>query len=150
MPDCKITYKEDKGFWIEEVFMQLIYHYIYDELIKPQYNVPNKNQLLDEIKFHIDGYSTGVMSLGWYGFIESDVEIQTMIQVLENVKLSLNNKGQYISVSELQSIPTEDDEFKFYYSTPFPIPELIKVLNALIQMLNNTWTSKTYDMKIAY
>lgn len=150
MPDCKITYKEDKGFWIEEVFMQLIYHYIYDELIKPEYNVPNKNQLLDEIKFHIDGYSTGVMSLGWYGFIESDVEIQTMIQVLENVKLSLNNKGQYISVSDLQSIPTEDDEFKFYYSTPFPIPELIKVLNALIQMLNNTWTSKTYDMKIAY
>lgn len=151
MATTKIVYKENKGFWINESFMQLAYCYIYEELKKSQYTVTNKNQLLDEIKFHIDGYSTGIMSLGWYGFVETDAEKQTMVTVLQNVKVTLQSKGSYISVAELQSIPTEDKDFKILYSRkPFPTAELIKIIDALIKMLQGTWDSTNYNMDINY
>ncbi|SDJ21432.1 hypothetical protein [Chryseobacterium jejuense] len=148
MPTSKMSYKEDKGFWIEESFMQLVFHYIYKELIKSQYNLTNKNQLLEEMKFDIDGYTTGSMSLGWRRLIESSSDIQTLIQVLEHVKLDLNSKGMYISVQELQNIQTEDNEFKYYYTHPFPISGPIKIVNALIQMLNGTWTATNEYIEI--
>jgi hypothetical protein len=150
MSTTLIEYNNGKGFWIHEIYMQLAYCYIYEELKKPQNTVTNKNQLLYEIQFHIDGYSTGIMSLGWNNFITNQLDKQTTIQALQNVKTTLKNKGAFISVSELQSIPTEDEDFKIYYREPFPTAELIKIIDALIQMLQGTWTSDNYSMAISY
>ncbi len=93
----------------------------------------------------------GWMVLSWDRIIINDVEEQTMIQILQNVKTTLQNKGAFISVAELQSIPTEDNHFKGFYSIkPFPSAELVKILNAFIQMLQGTWTETNYDMDIDY
>lgn len=150
MPVSKITYKQNKGFWVEEIFMQLVYHYIHEELIKPQYLVKDKHILLKSIRDRINGYFIGIMSLGWRNLIETNSEIQTMTQVLENVKTTLKSKGTYISIVELQNISTEDVEFKLYLSNPFPTSDLIEILNALIQMLNGSWTSTDYEMQIDF
>lgn len=148
MPVSKITYKQNKGFWVEETFMQLVYHYVHEELVNPQYLVTNKSTLLKSIKDRVNGYFIGIMSLGWRNLVETNSEIQTMIQVLENVKTTLKSKGKYISVGELQNISTEDVEFKLYFTSPFPISGLIVILDALIQMLKGTWTSTDYNMQI--
>jgi len=150
MPVSKITYKQNIGFWVEETFMQLMYHYIHEQLVKPQYLVKDKHILLKSIRDRINGYFIGSMSLGWRNFIETNSEIQTMTQVLENTKMTLNSKGEYISVGELQNISTEDVEFKLYFSNPFPTSDLIEILNALIQMLNGSWTSTDYNMQIDF
>jgi hypothetical protein len=63
------------------------------------------------------------------------------------VKNTLQNKGTFISVNELQAIPTQDRMFKWLFSEkPFPTIDLIKIIDALIQMLQGTWTSTNYDM----
>ena len=150
MSETKITFENNKGFWIHEIYMQLSYCYIYEVLSNPQYILTNKEDMLYSIKFHIDAYSTGSMSLGWNNFITNQMDKQTTIQALQNVKTTLQNKGAYISVEELQAIPTEDEDFKIYYRDPFPTAEIIKIIEALIQMLQGTWTSTNYSMDIVY
>lgn len=74
-----------------------------------------------------------------------------MLQILKNVKTILQSKGTYISVAELQSIPTEDKNFKNLYNRkPFPTAELIKIIDALIQKLQGAWDSSNYNMDINY
>ncbi|WP_343531980.1 hypothetical protein [Pedobacter sp.] len=74
-----------------------------------------------------------------------------MLQVLQNVKITLKSKESYIFVTELQAIPTEDKDFKILYSrNPFPTAELIKIIDALIKMLQGAWDFTNYSMDINY
>ncbi|MDF0720561.1 hypothetical protein P0M11_11185 [Kaistella sp. PBT33-4] len=145
-----IDFQNDKGFYIHEIFMQLAMHYINQELIKPIYTLTNKQTVLDSLQLDIDGFTSGYLVLTWDNYLINSSEEQTMISVLQNVKTTLQNKGAFISVSELQAIPTQDWYFKVYYRKPFPTAELIKIIDVLIQMLQGTWTSTNYDMKINY
>lgn len=144
-----IQFNGNIGFWIPKVYMQLLFHYVNDEISKPYCNFVQKNQLIYNLQFHIDGYSAGFLSLDWKGYLDNS-EINTMMQVLQNVKATIQNKGTFIAVSELQAIPTEDWYFKIYYQKSFPTSELIKIVDALIQMLQDTWTSTNYSMDINY
>lgn len=149
MADCKITHGQNKGFWIAESFMQLALHYIYDEVSKPLYNITNKALFLEDMRFKIDGYANGYMTLGWDGFVVTTTEKQTMIQVLQNVRTTLQNKGTFISIEEQKTIATEDHTFEYILGRkPFPTVELIRVIDALIQMLEGTWTSTNYNMDL--
>lgn len=151
MSQSKMFYSQNKGFWIHEIYMQLVMHYIHQELIKTQYNFSNKQDLVDDLEDNINGICSGYIGLNWEDVIVAGTtEEQTMISALQNVKTTLQNKGAFISVNELQAIPTEDWDFKVYYRKPFPTSELIKIVDALIQMLQGTWTSTNYDMKINY
>lgn len=146
MPISKMSYN-DCDFWIAEHFMQIMYHYIYKELVKPEYIFTDKEDFLYETRFHIDGYSTGIMWLGWGKFVNSEAEIQTMIRLLENVKSGLL-KEEYISVEELQAIPSEDTFFKSFNNTPLATSEFVRIANALISLLNGTWAYNNHDLKI--
>ena len=151
MADTKITYKENKGFWIHEDFLQLALFYIAQEISKVQYEIPSKQELLDDLNVDIQGYTHGYMCAGLFDYINSTSDEQMMIQVLQNVKTSSKNKGVYISVSELQAIPTDDKDLKYLFSrNPFPTSELIKIIEALIKMLQGTWDSTNYNMEINY
>lgn len=145
MSDIRITYKNNKGFWINESFMQLGFYYILREVEKPQYNITNKSELLELMSYSINGYVSP--SLGWVGHLTNETEEQTMIQVLQNVKTTLQNKGVFISVEEQNTITTEDNTFSYILGVkPFSTAELIRVIDALIQMLQGTWESTNYDM----
>jgi len=146
-----IKYSNDNGFWISDIYMQLAYTYIYLELEKPLYNLKNKAELLFGMKFQINGYATDMISLGWNSRLANKSEIKVMTEILHQVKADLNAKGNYISIQELKSIQSEDYYFKQFFSeSPFPVAELIKIIDALIQLLDGTWTSNNYDMNIDY
>lgn len=146
-----IDYKEGKGFEINEVYIQLAFCYIYQEAKKAYYNFSNKDDLMYDFETSINGLRHGYLVLNWDDDLVNQSDEQTMLQVLENVKITLQNKGSFISVAELQTIPTEDKDFKrFYGRYPFPISELIKIIDALIQMLQGTWESTNYNMDINY
>lgn len=145
-----IDYRDNKGFYISNIFMQLLIHYINEELKKSQHIFTNKNRFLRENESIISGECAGYFAITWDSIIVNSTEEQTMIQILQTVKTTLQNKGAFISVSELQGIPTSDGDFKRFYRKPFPTAELVKILDVLIQMLQGTWTSTNYDMEINY
>ena len=147
MADTKITYKENKGFWLTESFTQLTLYYISQEIAKPQHNIPNKQELLNDLDFDIQGHTRGYMSISLFEYVNDSSDEQIMIQVFQNVKTTLQNKGTLITVNELMSIPTEDFYLKYILDKkPFPTSGLIKIIDVLIQMLKGTWTSTNYDM----
>lgn len=151
MATTKIDYKERKGFYINEAYIQLAFCYIYQEAKKSQYNFSNKQEILESLQDDINGYTYGYLVLMWHDDLVNQSDEQTMLQVLQNVKTTLQGKGAYISVAELQSIPTKDEDFKILYSRkPFPTAELIKIIDALIKMLQGTWDSTNYNMDINY
>ncbi|WP_223607028.1 hypothetical protein [Chryseobacterium sp. OSA05B] len=69
-----------------------------------------------------------------------------MIDILQTVKTIIHSKGSYISVTELQTIPTEDPDFKTFFEQPLLTAELIKIFDALIQLLQGTWNYTKYDL----
>ncbi len=145
-----IDYK-NKGFQISDIYMQLALYYINEELKKNQYIFTNKGYLQRYHESIINGNMAGWFAFLWDENLSNSSDEQTMLQVLENVKTTLQSKGEYISVAELQTIPTEDKDFKrFYGRYPFPTSELIKIIDALIQMLQGTWESTNYNMDINY
>lgn len=149
MGQTLVEYEKDKGFWIAETMMQLVLHYILQEMEKPEHLIPNKSDLLEDTKFHINGYSGGHMYFSLFDEINSPADEQVMIQILNNVKTTLQNKGSLISVEELMSIPTDDLTLKYILDKkPFPTAELIRVMDALIQILERTWPHKDYEMDL--
>lgn len=151
MATTKIDFKEGKGFWINEAYIQLAFYYIYQEVKKSQYLFSNKDDLIYDFETSINGFRQGYLVLMWDEDLMGQKDEQTMLQVLQNVKITLQSKGNNISVAELQSIPTEDDDFKILYSRkPFPTIEMIKIIDALIKMLLGTWDSTNFSMDINY
>ena len=146
-----IDYKDNKGFEINEAYIQLAFCYIYQEARKSQYIFSNKDDLMYDFETSINGLRQGYLVLNWDEDLANQSDEQRMLQVLQNVKITLQSKGSYISVAELQAIPTEDDDFKVLFSRkPFPATELIKIIDALIKMLQGTWDSTNYSMDINY
>lgn len=148
MADCKLVYKNNKGFWIHETYAQLIFQLIYVELQKTQYLFANKEDLLYDCEATINGWFNGYIGLSWEDEILNQTDEQTMILLLQNIITYLQTKGKYITISELKAMPTQDEHWKSVMDRDFPVSELIRIFNALIQMLQNTWESTNYDMKI--
>ncbi|WP_343534728.1 hypothetical protein [Pedobacter sp.] len=147
----ELIYYKDKGFQISDIFMQLAIYYINEELKKNQYIFINKDSLQKYHESIINGHMAGWLVLDWDTIIVNNVEEQTMIQILQIVKTTIRNKGSYISIAELQGIPTIDRDFKLFYSRKeFPTSELIKIVDALIEMLQGTWEFTNYDIDIDY
>ncbi|WP_336686052.1 hypothetical protein [Chryseobacterium bernardetii] len=144
-----IDYK-DKGFIISDIFIQLVLYYIHEEFKKDQYIFIQKKPLTNYHVSVINGQMAGWFAFLWDEYISNSSEEQTMIQILQIVKTNIHNKGSYISFTELQAIPTKDDHFKEFYIKPFPTSDLIKILDALIQMLQGNWNHDAYDMHINY
>jgi hypothetical protein len=145
-----IEYSDNKGFYISNIFVQLLIYYINEELKKSQYLFTKKSLFLYDHESIINGHESGYFTLPWKRTIENSTEELTMIQILQTVKTTIQNKGAFIPLTELQGITTSDSDFKLFYRKPFPTVELIKILDALIQMLQGTWTSTDYDMEINY
>lgn len=144
-----IKYQQNEGFYIAESFMQLVMYFILLEAQKPQYNFSDKQELLEDLKENINGLYSGYLTLYWNELLSGSIDEESMIEVLQNVKPNLQNKGAYITVTELKSIPTEDETLKYMLDKkPFPTGELIRVIDALIQILEGTWISTNYNMDL--
>ena len=144
-----IDYK-NKGFQTSDFFIQLALYYINEELKNKKYLFVNKNSLQKYNNDVVNGSMAGWFAFLWDDYILSSNEEQIMIQVLQSTKSSMLSKEKFISVDELQGIPTRDRDFSVFYCKPFPISELIKIIDALLQMLQGTWSYANYDMEINY
>ncbi len=152
MAVTRITYKdENKGFYIHEDFIQLASLYIYKELIKPVlYNdFTDKAELVSDHEDINNGLQSGYLTLGWEDTLINSNDEQLMILLLQNVITYLQTKGRYIRIAELKSLPTTDGHWLSTMQTPFPTNELIRILNALIQLIDNTWQPSDYNMEIS-
>lgn len=139
--DTLIDYKDDsKGFWIQEPHLQIVLHYILEELKKPQYTFVDKPGIIDRFEFIINGYMSSYLVLPLDILLKAATDEQEFIRVLQQVKLNFRLKDSYISVAELQSIPTDDMTFKWVFETdPYLSNEIVIVIDALIEIVSNTW-----------
>ncbi|ARS39248.1 hypothetical protein CA265_06000 [Sphingobacteriaceae bacterium GW460-11-11-14-LB5] len=145
-----LGYKGSKGFYIHETYAKLIFQFIYQELKKAKYTFVNKDILLADCEAKINGWRNGYIVLRWDDRLIGMDEENNMTQLLQNIIIDLQTRGNYISVEELQAIPSEDELWKMDLDKKFPVNELIRVFNALIQMLQGTWLSTNYDMNIKW
>lgn len=139
-----------KGFIKSDIFMELAFYYIQEELKKDQYFFIRKKTLTDYHVSVINGPMAGWFAFIWDEYISDSSEEQTMVQILQIVKARIYNKGTHITLTELQSIPTLDSDFKRFYNKPFPTADLIQIFDVLIQMLEEDWEYENYDMHIDY
>ena len=144
-----IDYKENKGFYIHEDFMQLAFIFIYAELRIPnKYNFINKEDLISDCESKVNGVHSGYFVLSWEKDLVGESEEQLMIELLQSIINELNSKGELIKAFELESMETEDTHWKRIMDKPIPVKELIRIFNALIEMLNDDWNSTNYNMDI--
>ena len=71
---------------------------------------------------------------------------QEMIFLLENIIVKLQNKGEYISIEELQSFTPEATDWKNFWSKPFRTINLLNIFDALIKTLKGEWDSTNYEV----
>ena len=90
------------------------------------------------------------MALMWHEYLINQTDEQTMIQVLKNIIIKLQIKGRYITIVELKAMSSQDQHWKAVMNRDFPVSELIRIFNALIQILEGSWESTNYDMKITW
>jgi len=146
-----IKYKDNKGFYISEIFIQLAMHYINSEVKKILYSFSEKQEIVEDLQDNINGECNGYLVLYWKYILNGISDEQTMIKVLQNVNITLQQKGTSISIAELNAVETDDSDFKRFFSRkPFPTAELVKIIDALILILQGTWDFDNYDMKIDY
>jgi hypothetical protein len=144
-----IDYK-NKGFQTSDSFIQLALYYINEELKDKKYIITSKNSLQKYNEDVLNGSMAGWFAFLWDDYIISSNDEQIMTQALQVTKSSIATRGEFISVNELQAIPTKDLHFKNFFHKPFPTSELIKIIDALSQMLEGTWQYDNYNMEINY
>lgn len=140
-----IDYKEDKGFWVVEDVMELVFQYIYKELKSGKYTFSKIDGLLLDAEHIINGFVRGWLVLMWDEDIQEE---QEMIRLLEKIVLDLEQKGEYISVEELQTFPSKAEDWKNFWNKPFKTQNLLNIFDAMIKMLKGEWESSNYAMDI--
>ncbi len=148
MAVTKIDYKEEKGFWIVEDLMELVFQYIYNELKqKDKYeNFSDIEKLLLDCDIITNGHCRGYLTLSWNRHFTGEEDEQEMIRLLENIIENLQTKDKIISVEELHSFSSESKDWKIFWDKPFPKENLLSVFNALVKMLKGEWESTNYSM----
>lgn len=148
MVDTFIGYKDNKGFYVGETAMELTYQYIFAELQKENYVFSNKEDVLFDAETAAKGRCSTWLALMWHETLTSQSDELEMIRVLETVVADLETKEEHISVEELQSFSSDAEDWNDSWSEPFKTDNVIRTINALIQMLKGEWESTNYDMKL--
>lgn len=147
----KIDYKEGKGFWIAEIYMELTYEYILQAIDNIEDNLNIREELIEDIEFNINGLAKGMLTLTWHSFLKNDEQVDEMIFVLNNTKNLLLDKGEYISAEELNKYEIKKEDVASKWPKPIKTSEVIKIVEALILMLNDEWDKpNNYAMDIDY
>ncbi len=145
-----IAYKDHKGFYIYESYIQLAFFYIYFELMKPGLydDFSNKTDLVEDCEIKINGMTSTYFVLDWDFYLINPAEEQLMVTLLQNAKSNLQAKGAFISAQEIQDLPTTDDHWKNNIAGTFRVSELIRIFDALIEIMQGTWESINFEMVI--
>ena len=149
MATTHIDYKDDKGFWVAEIYIELTYEYILQALNNKTNQIPIEKNLRKDLELFTSGMFKGMLTLTWDTFLSSEDE-QVIVSILEDTKTLLQNKGEYISKEELNSYEVKKGEMASVWPKPIKISEVIKIVDALILMFKGEWDETSYGMDIDY
>jgi len=149
MATTYIDYKEDKGFWIAEIYMELTYEYIKQALEQRIDEIDFKEDLNKDLELFTSGMFKGMLTLTWSTFLKSKHD-NKMISILEDTKTLLQNKGEIITTGELNSYEVKKEEMASIWPKPLKTSEVIKIINILILMFKDEWRETNYAMNIDY
>jgi len=150
MGETKIDYKENKGFWIAEIYMELTYEYILQALNTSVLDIPFIEEFKEDLLFHTEGLAKGMFVLTWGSFIKTKDDKQLVISILEETRSLLESKGEIILAFELNEFEIKKEEVASKWPNPIKTFEIIKIIDTLILMFKGEWTKTRYGMEIDY
>ncbi len=150
MAETKIDYVENKGFWIAEIYMELAYEYILQALNTSGLDISFTEDFREDLLFHSEGLAKGMFVLTWNSFINSKEDEGIIINILEDAKSILEDKGGLIQVVELNNYEVKKEEISSEWPSPMKTSEIIKIMDALIAMFKGEWEETRYGMEIDY
>lgn len=137
-----IDYEEDKGFWIDEAYMELVFYFIWKTFNRINPDVDFKEKMEWYLESAASSGLYGMLVLGWQDILKTPKEEEEMIEILETTKKDLEVFGEFISIEELTEAASyeKNPEYRSKWSKPLKTEEVIKVIEALITMLKKEWT----------
>ncbi len=150
MAETKIDYKENKGFWIAEIYMELTYEYILQSLNTTTLNISFIEDFREDLLFHTEGLAKGMFVLTWNSFINSEEDEGIIINILEGAKSILADKRSLINVVELNSYEVKKEDVASKWTNPIKTSEIVKIIDILILMFKGEWEEVRYGMEIDY
>lgn len=144
--ETRIKYR-NKGFWINEHFVEVISKYLCEAF---EYaGLSNFSQNLQDVYDSCDSNRSGVF-IGMVNIplnlIANDIDKAAFINVIEQAKSSILLNGTELSLNVLNQIENDktDEYFKQQWHSPIKTQSLISTLNIIKQMLNGTWQPLNY------
>jgi len=150
MATTYINYKDDNGFWIDEIYMELVFEYVLQMLKSEQKLIHFSSELIEDLEFDSRGCSRGYLILDWKYILNTHEDKLFMIDLLKNTIGIVKRKGEFISVSELNQYEKGKGINGQKWPKPLKTSEIIKILDTLILMLKDEWHETRYGMEIDY
>ena len=144
-----IEYK-DKGFWIGEAEMEMIFYFILKAFNKLEPNIEFKEILREDLEAKASSGNYGYLVLVWPFYIKNKEHEQQMIEIIEEAISYTEGFGEFIPVSALQEAAAYNpqEEYRTIYKKPIKIERVLEVLNAMIAMLKGEWEHE--DIYLAF
>ena len=144
-----ISYKdENKGFWIGEAEMEMIFYFILKTFEKLDPQVSFKSIFQKDMEASASGRTTGYLVLSWDYYLETEENEQEMIDILEETVSDLNVFGTYIPVKALQEAAAfnPEEQYRTPYTKPLETEYVVEVVETLISMLKGEWEHENYNL----
>lgn len=151
MASSFISKDDVHGFWIYDDIFQVVCRYIELVIIKffPEMTgdewIDNLLELLDK---NAKGLFHSYMHLNLDEFITNDIKRDIFNSFLEEAKVYISKKGEFIPLTEL-TVFYKEGKIDYEWKTPIKAERLIKVLNYLQDVVNDKIKIKVGD-KIDY
>jgi hypothetical protein len=147
MEDALVRYRQ-KGFWIAESFIEILSEYICKEFERKEITEYSKplQKLYDSIDGNRTGEKIGMVGIPFDRLISSKEDENDLITIFQNVKTTLQAKGEKIEIEELKEIESRktDDYFKREWFKPIYISSFVTTLDIMIKMLKGEWQSNNH------
>jgi hypothetical protein len=144
-----IEYK-DKGFWIGEAEMEMIFYFILKAFNKLDPNIDFKDILRDDLEAKASSGNYGYLVLVWPYYIKNEEHELQMAEIIEEAIRNIQDFGEYIPTSALKEAAAYNPlvEHRTVYEKPLETKKVLEVLNALVAMLKGEWEHE--DLYLAF
>ena len=152
MGTIRIKY-QGKGFWIPPSFIEVLSDYICQTF--ETIGVDTFSQNLQNIYRSCDanrlGESFDMVNILLDAYVTSTSDKTALIDVLSQTKSLILSIGTELSIELLSEFESRKsiDEYKSSWAFPIKTSSLAATIDIIIQMLNGTWESDSYDVYYA-
>lgn len=147
-----IEYEKDKGFWIDEGFMEIACNFIvqtFDKIgleNKPEWYV----DLYEELSVCAEGVRSGYLGIAFDECLDFDASREAeFVSILSDTKEYIIQKGNQISFTELRELEEKkyDDEVRHNWTINIETGDLLQLLDVLTKMVQHKWSQKDYRIE---